>query len=221
MKSSVKLYAVIALTIMFTTSCNRDKDKSKDNENLIDTVKSEVINTDSAADTSILNLIDDSLIQEDTKDEAADTKVDPLKIGHINSNEILALLPDVKAADAQLQRYAKQLDDEIKRQYGEYQQKYTALMSDTTLPKSVMDAKAQELASLESNITQLQQSSQDQMLKKKDELYQPILAKIDRAIQSVAKEQHYTYIIDASTGALVYGVDTYDITPYVKKKLGI
>ncbi len=221
MKSSVKLYALMALAIMFTTSCNRNNDNGKDSETLTDSIDTGNTESDRAADTSVLTLLNDSLIQEETPSEVPDDKVDPLKIGHINSNEILALLPDVKAADAQLQQYAKQLDDEIKRQYGEYQQKYAALMSDTTLPKSVMEAKAQELASLESTITQLQQSSQDQMLQKKDELYQPILAKIDRAIQSVAKEQHYTYIIDASTGALVYGVDTYDITPYVKRKLGI
>jgi len=221
MKSSLKVVSILFLFFSFIIACNNGKDKT--NEGKIENDSTSVLNTDSnvTADTSILSAIDDSLAPVEPIEVSTQEETDPLKIGHINSNEILALMPDIKAADTQLQNFAQQLDSEIKRQYDEYQQKYAALMTDTTLPKAVMEAKAQELASLEATITQLQQSSQDQVLQKKDALYQPILAKIDRAIQAVAKEQHYTYIIDASTGTLVYGIDTYDITPFVKRRLGI
>ena len=51
-------------------------------------------------------------------------------------------------------------------------------------------------------------------------MLQPLIDKIGKAIEDVAKENGYAYIIDASTGVLLYrGGD--DVTDLIKTKLGI
>ena len=59
------------------------------------------------------------------------------------------------------------------------------------------------------------------MQKKKEELYTPILKKAEEAINSVAKENKFSYIFDASAGTLLYAQDSDDVLPMVKTKLGL
>jgi len=51
---------------------------------------------------------------------------------------------------------------------------------------------------------------------------QPLLEKVQDAINKVGKEKGLTYVIDKALGVIVYiGDDAIDITADVKKKLGI
>ena len=57
---------------------------------------------------------------------------------------------------------------------------------------------------------------------KRAELLQPLLEKIQNAINSVGKEKGYTNILDVATATTVYiGTDAIDVTKDVKAKLGI
>ena len=54
------------------------------------------------------------------------------------------------------------------------------------------------------------------------ELFQPIIDKAKNAIDEVAKENGYTYVIDSGSGALIYFSDTSDdLFDLVKAKLGL
>ena len=59
------------------------------------------------------------------------------------------------------------------------------------------------------------------IMQKEQELLQPLIERAKTAINEVAKEKGYTYILDTGTGVVVFFDDTDDITPFVKKKLGI
>ena len=50
---------------------------------------------------------------------------------------------------------------------------------------------------------------------------QPFIDKAKKAIDDVAKEKGYTYILDTSTGSVLYWEGGDDIMMYVKEKLGI
>ena len=55
------------------------------------------------------------------------------------------------------------------------------------------------------------------------ELFEPILTKIQNAIDQVAKEKGYSYIFDivGLQGGVVYKDDSHDITQLVKSKLNL
>jgi Skp family chaperone for outer membrane proteins len=183
---------------------------------------SDTITTTSIDTSTGLSEIDTSFaVDVDTAGSDSQRVPAEFKIGHIYSAEILLVSPKRVAADKKLEEYGKQLEAEIARSYKDYETKYTKLMTDSSLTEARQQALVNELASLETTIQKLQYSGQEDLLKKKEELYQPILDEINTVIKRVAKTKDYTYIIDASQGSLVYGLDSYDITPMVKRALGL
>ncbi len=144
------------------------------------------------------------------------------KLGHINSAELLQLMPEIKAADSSLQAYQKSLEDQNQAMLNEYQGKVTDYQkNETTMPDAVKDVKQQEIQDLQQRIQTFQQTAQDKFQQKKEELYSPILKKAEDAIKQVAKENNYAYVFDTSAGAVIYAQDSDDLMPIVKKKLNL
>jgi len=144
------------------------------------------------------------------------------KLGHINSAELLQMMPDIKAADSTLAAYQKQLEDQNQAMLNEYQGKVTDYQkNETTMPDAVKDVKQQEIQDLQQRIQTFQQTAQDKFQQKKEELYSPILKKAEDAIKQVAKENSYAYVFDTSAGAVIYAQDSDDLMAIVKKKLNL
>ena len=59
------------------------------------------------------------------------------------------------------------------------------------------------------------------MQAKQQELVQPFIEKAKAAVKEVAKENKYTYIINAIEDVVLYSEPSDDIMPLVKKRLGI
>ena len=70
-------------------------------------------------------------------------------------------------------------------------------------------------------IQDFQQTAQEKIAAKKEELYNPILKKAEVAIKDVAKENAYSYVFDTSVGAFLYAQDSDNMMDLVKKKLNI
>jgi len=145
-----------------------------------------------------------------------------MKIGYLNSGELLSAMPEKVKADSDLAKYAKVFQDQIESMMKEYQQKGQAFEATSkTLTDPIKEVKMKEIQDLQARIEGLQQSAQEKVGNKKQELYQPILEKADKAIKAVAKDKNFDYIFDANAGGLLFGKDNYNITPMVKAKLGI
>lgn len=144
------------------------------------------------------------------------------KYGHINSNDLLLAMPERKQAEATLQEYAKQLDNQIKTMSGEYEAKVQDYQKQEALMTEVIKAdKVKEINDLEDRIKTFQSTAQESLQKKEQELMQPMIAKAKKAIEDVAKENGYKYVFDTSAGFVLYSEPSDDILPLVKKKLGL
>ena len=145
-----------------------------------------------------------------------------LKFGHINSTQLIILMPETKLADSTLQKFGASLENQLKTMTAEYQGKIADFKSkEASMADPIRDAKLKEISDLEERIQSFQESAQSSMQKKKEELYTPILKKAEEAINSVAKENKFSYIFDASAGTLLYAQDSDDVLPMVKTKLGL
>lgn len=83
-------------------------------------------------------------------------------------------------------------------------------------------AKEAQLGEMQQKIQSYYQQTQEDMQKKELELTQPIIEKARKIVEEVGKESGFTYIFDTAKGELVYlGVDSEDIMPLARKKLGI
>ncbi len=146
------------------------------------------------------------------------------KIGHINADELLQMMPETKAAQTQLETYGKQLEKEMEEMENELDAKYKSFVDNqavlTTLAKQ---SKQQELQQLQQRIQEYGQNAQRDLQNKQVELLTPIIEKATKAVQDVAKENGYAYILDSSQSkaVIIADNDATDIMKLVKKKLGI
>lgn len=145
------------------------------------------------------------------------------KLGHINSAELLSLMPEVKDADAKLKSEAENLDKSYNDMVKEYQTKAQEIQSQLeTMDDLIKETKIKEMQETEKRIGDFQMGAQEKLAKRKEELYAPILEKADKAIKSVAETEGYTYIFDSSLGVILFaGSDSVDVLPQVKTQLGI
>ena len=144
------------------------------------------------------------------------------KFGYINSQELLQVMPEFKKADADLQAYAKSFQEQLETMGKEYQKKGQEYQTgEKSMTDAVKEVKQKELIDLQTRMESTQQSAQEKVAKKREELLAPILDKADKAIKDVAKEKAYDYVFDASQGQILYANETNNILPLVKTKLGI
>jgi outer membrane protein len=145
-----------------------------------------------------------------------------LKMGYINSAELLQVMPEKVNADSALAKYARSFQTEIDAMIKEYQTKLQQYQGgNKTMTDAVREVKEKELQDLQNRIESTQQSAQEKVQQKKQEVYTPVLDKADKAIKEVSKEKGYDYVFDISNGALVYYHESDNILPLVKAKLGI
>lgn len=144
------------------------------------------------------------------------------KFGHIDSGALLELMPEVKSADSILTKYQKSLEDSYNNMITEYQTKLADFQKkEKTMQEFEKELKQQELLDLQNRISNFQDSAQDKLQAKKQEVYAPILKKAEDAVKAVAKENGYAYVFDTSVGAVIYAQDSDNIMPLVKKKLNL
>jgi len=144
------------------------------------------------------------------------------KVAHINLDSLITLMPESKVAQQAVQDYAKQLEQQIVAMQTELQTKYEAFQKDApNMAPIVKESKEKELNDLNQRITDFQQQAQADYQKKSADLSKPVYEKAKKAIDQVAKETGYKYVLDTSTGLVLYSEPTEDIINAVMKKLGI
>lgn len=145
-----------------------------------------------------------------------------LKIGHLNTNDLMQVMPGRDSAEQALNNYAQNLQNQLETMVNEFQTKYNDyLANETQYIDAVKQIKQKELVDLQTRIQDFQDEAQNLLSKKEQELLQPLIDKAKKAIDEVAKEKGYTYILDTGTGAVLYWDGGEDIMLYVKEKLGI
>jgi outer membrane protein len=145
-----------------------------------------------------------------------------LKFGHIDSGALIQMMPATKTADSTLKKFGESLDAQLKGMTAEYQTKLQAYQSKAdSMPDLIRSTKEKELGDLGQRIQDFQQTAQESIQKKKEEIYGPILKKAEAAIKEIAKEKSYSYIFDTSLGSVIYAQESDNIMALVKTKLGI
>lgn len=144
------------------------------------------------------------------------------KFAHIDSQELLEVMPEKAAADKQLEDFAKQLETQLTAMTKEWETKIQDYRANEAVMSDIIaQTKAEEIQNLEQRIQAFQQNAQQSLGKKEAEVYQPILDKARAAIEKVATDNEFSYVFDRSSGSLLYQPDADDILPLVKAELGI
>jgi outer membrane protein len=143
------------------------------------------------------------------------------KVAHINSQALISEMPEVIEAQAQLEKLQKTYATEIEASMKEYQTKLQTYSADAQNQTEVTNqARQKELAGMEQNIQQYQQTASQDIQKKQADLLKPLIDKAKAAIQKVAKAQGFDYVIDATEGGSLILANGKDLLEEVKVELG-
>lgn len=144
------------------------------------------------------------------------------KFGHINSDEIIQAMPEFDSANTQLETLRQELVNALELMTVELNNKSDAYNKESkNLTDIVRQTKEQELIDLNRRIQDFQTNAQEQLQNKQVELFQPIYAKLDKAIKDVGKENGFTYIYNIATLLYVDETKSTNVMTLVKAKLGI
>jgi outer membrane protein len=144
-----------------------------------------------------------------------------LKIGHVNFEEIMLALPESDSAKAILEKETKELQsayEELTVTYNQLYDEYqNGLSSYSAIAKKT---KEDELLDKQKRMSEFEQNASATMQKRNAELVRPIVEKINKAINKVATENGFTYILDLSKGSVVFtSKESQNISPLVLKIL--
>lgn len=144
-----------------------------------------------------------------------------LKIGHVNISEIMIALPERDSAQIKLEKETKEIQntyEEMTVIFNKLYEEYQKGLS--TYSELVKNAKEAELADKQKRLTEFEQNASTTLQNRNNELIQPIYNKIIKAIETVATENGYTYILDSSKGAIVFmSKESQNLNPQVLKLL--
>lgn len=144
------------------------------------------------------------------------------KLGHIDRQKLMLMLPERKDAETKMQAFAKTLDERLKAMGNEYQAKVAdAQARAETMTQTEKEMALREIGDLETRIQAAQEKAQEDLAKQEEELLRPMVDRTNKAIADVAAENNFTYVFDVSTGTVLYFEKGEDILPMVKTKLGI
>ena len=150
------------------------------------------------------------------------------KIGYTNVDYIIGKLPESKVMQNQLEVTKAQLDKALGETYKEAQEKYEAYQKNGANMTDVIRAdKEKELQGLQTRIQEMQTSAQTSLQNKQQQLLEPILTKVNTAIQEVGKENNFLYILNMDAGAnttpiiLYAGSEEFAVSNLVLRKLGV
>lgn len=147
------------------------------------------------------------------------------KIGHLNSVDVLTVMPEFTQMQADLQKQKDAYTKVLQGMYEDYdkkQKELQALSQDKTTPDAVLEVKYQELQQLQQRITDFEDKVNTDLQKAQQDKMKPINEKYLKAVKEVAVANGYSYVLDVAAGALAYFPEgTNDVTDLVVKKLGI
>ena len=145
------------------------------------------------------------------------------KLGHVNSQEILSLMPERATIEKTISDLQGQWETELAKMREEYNTKIKDYQEkQATMPESIKQARQSEIGDIEQRITTFNQTASTDLQKKQQELFAPVIEKVKKAINEVGTENKYLYIFDLSAQSIIYqSPNSNDVTPLVKKKLGL
>lgn len=148
------------------------------------------------------------------------TTTNAQKIGYISADEIIQLMPEAATVQNQLDQYQQSLYQNAQEKQNALNESIQKFLKDSaTMSPSLKEVKRSDLQKQQQELAGESQRIQDLFAQKRQELSAPIQKKLQDAIEAVAKENGYTYIMPKE--ALIVMPPTGDIGPLVIKKLGL
>lgn len=145
------------------------------------------------------------------------------RIAFINSDEILAQMPGIDKAKAEVNDLNTKYKNELQLMQNEYNKKYSDFISyQTSMAENIRLRRMQELYELEQQINKFMEVAQNDVLSREEELLTPLRTSLKEVIYQVGIEDNFVCIYDLANPTILFVTpNAIDITALVKARLGI
>ncbi|MEN8123518.1 MAG: OmpH family outer membrane protein [Bacteroidota bacterium] len=144
------------------------------------------------------------------------------KVAHIDSEKLLMAMPEAKTMESELKKLSETYAAEYKTQATALQAKLKKYSEEAATQTDVENGKRQkEVEELQLRIQKYGQTADQEIQKKRFDLLKPILEKAQNAVNAVAKEKGFQYVLDSSPGKGLLVYEGEDLLSAVKTKLGL
>lgn len=144
------------------------------------------------------------------------------KFAHVNFSELVQLMPEADQARTTMDASSKEasetyqaMADEFNTKYQQYQQKAA------TWTQAIRETKEKELTDIQQRIQEFNQTVQAELQQQQQQLMAPIYKKAQEAIEKLAKEGGFIYVIDQTSALYIDPAQSTDLTPAARKALNI
>ena len=140
------------------------------------------------------------------------------KLGYIDSQRILMTYSAAVDAQKKLEGERNAASEELQRLQDEFRTSQQQLEKQSMLlTEEKRSEREGELQNLLIRIQQFQQDKEQELMKRRDELLQPVYQSINNAIKKVSEEGGYDFVFDAVN--LMHAKEQYDLTDKILEVL--
>jgi outer membrane protein len=144
------------------------------------------------------------------------------KFAHINRTELIQAMPEYKTAQEKLDAYYKEVVSQIEEGQVEINKKLADYQNlPATATEETKEAKLKQIQDMSRRLEEQKQAAQEDIQKKEQDLFMPVMKKASDAINKVAKAGGYVYVFESTAVHYVDEAQSTNILPAVKKDLGI
>lgn len=127
------------------------------------------------------------------------------KVAHVNSQKLLDTLPSRKAAISQLDQIQKSGVSELEEMQKAFESAYRIWIDgQANMPPMIKENEQNKLMRMQQNLETRQAELEQELKVYSEQLNQPILDRVQKAIEIVAERKKLNYVLDQSSMTMYY-----------------
>ncbi len=144
------------------------------------------------------------------------------KFAHVNFSELVQLMPEADQARATMDASSKEASETYQAMYDEFTTKYQQYQQKAaSWTQAIRETKEKELTDIQQRIQEFNQTVQAELQQQQQQLMAPIYQKAQEAVEKLAKEGGYIYVIDQTSALYIDPAQSIDLTAAARKALNI
>ncbi len=140
---------------------------------------------------------------------------------YVDTDYLMANMPEVKVADQEIQTFTSQLQTELTAADVNANNEFNNIKQqaqDANITEEQRAELARKADDLQKGLQRTQKLAEIQLSTERNKLMKPIYEKLNAAIQKVAKDRGYKMVV--SVNAVLYAEESLNITKLVQTELG-
>ncbi|REL33362.1 OmpH family outer membrane protein [Rhodohalobacter sp. SW132] len=126
-----------------------------------------------------------------------------LSVGVMNPDQVLDSLPETSEIESTLQQFVQEREQRFQARYQEWIEELTAYTEQAeagNFTEAQQQAEEERLSEMEEELSGLQNRIQNQIRQRQNELFSPLLNRVEAAMETVARDMGLEYVLNRQSG---------------------